>query len=413
MVSKKGMRYVSFALLLVLLLAVTGASSAETVGPTVTVGIFSGRHVAACTVSCKTPIVVQADGAESPVTFPLGTPVRVLVREGGLIYLAADGTEVSAARVVLSSQEVLRVLPDGVAARAYRGTVTLSAKADSLAFINTVTLEDYLRGVLPGEMPASFSPEALKAQAIAARTYALTQLGRHRAEGCDLCDSTHCQVYQGAGREDARIDAAVSATAGIIVTYQGQPISAVYHDACGGQTASNEEVWPGATPAPYLRSVSDTWGVTPWCSAGPRATWTQRVPQEKVVAALAKLGVTGPLKLIAPEGCETGGRPKQYHLTGETSEWMVRASQFRDLVNRALGAETLRSADFTAILEGNDVVFTGHGSGHGVGLCQWGANALAKAGRTAPEILAHYYVGTQVEPMGTAMVSRLAGRPRG
>jgi SpoIID/LytB domain protein len=114
------------------------------------------------------------------------------------------------------------------------------------------------------------------------------------------------------------------------------------------------------------------------------------------VAALSSLGVTAPLRLIAPEGCEDGTRPNAYRITGETEEWVVRAPQVRLLVNRALGWDTLLSADFVALLDGEEVAIMGWGNGHGVGMCQWGANALAKSGWTAAQILAHYYTGTQV-----------------
>ena len=298
--------------------------------------------------------------------------------------------------VTITSTAPLRVTPEGGKTRTYRGSLIVTAKDGRLTLVNALPLEDYLRGVVPAEVPSGFAPEALRAQAIAARTYALASLGKHQAAGYDLCDATHCQAYLGVGEEDSRVDAAIRDTVGLIVTYGGEPISAVYHDTCGGCTAGNEEVWPGGTPLPYLRPVPDTCGVPALCAASPRARWTRRIPQDQLVSALASVGVTAPLKLISPEGCEDGTRPDRYRITGERGEWVVPASAMRVLLNQGLGPDTLPSADFIALLDGDSVAITGWGSGHGVGLCQWGANALAKSGKTAGEILAHYYTGASV-----------------
>jgi len=308
----------------------------------------------------------------------------------------AAGSEGSVAQITISSAEPIQVTPDGVAPRSYRGSLVITAREGRLTLGNAIPLEDYLRGVVPAEVPSGFAPEALKAQAIAARTYALASLGKHKAAGYDLCDATHCQAYLGVGEENPRVDAAIRDTAGLIVTYGGKPINAVYHDTCGGCTAGNDEVWSGSNPLPYLRPVPDTSGVPPLCAASPRARWTRRVPQEKLVSALSSLGITAALKLIAPEGCEDGTRPDRYRITGEKGEWLVSASVMRALLNQAVGPDTLPSADFIALLDGDSVAITGWGSGHGVGLCQWGANALAKSGKSAAEILAHYYTGTSV-----------------
>jgi stage II sporulation protein D len=307
----------------------------------------------------------------------------------------AEGPEEGAERVMVSSAEPLLVTPEGSKARAYRGSLVVTAKEGRLTLVNVVPLEEYLRGVVPAEMPSSFAPEALKAQAIAARTYAMATR-KHGADGYDLCDGTHCQVYLGVEEEDPPVDAAIRETAGLILTCQGKPISAVYHDTCGGCTAGNDEVWAGA-PATYLRPVSDRVGVPAACESSPRARWERRVSQEAFVAALASAGVRGRLKLIAPEGCEDGTRPERYCITTEAGKWEVGAAKMRELLNRGLGPQTLLSPYFAAQVERETVAITGWGNGHGVGMCQWGANGLAKAGWRVEEILKHYYAGTRVE----------------
>ncbi len=382
------MRRLGTALSLALLFV--AAPAFATTDATVSVGIFSGRRISACNITACAALKVDTSGAVAEL--PAGTTVR-LTADGALVKSTAVG---DAARIAISSTEPIEVTPDGLAPRSYRGSLVITAREGRLTLVNAIALEDYLRGVVPAEVPSGFAPEALKAQAIAARTYALASLGKHKAAGFDLCDTTHCQAYLGVGEEDPRVDAAIRDTVGLTVTYEGKPINAVYHDTCGGCTAGNDEVWPGGTPLPYLRPVPDTCGVPALCAASPRARWTRRIPQEKLVAALASVGVTAPLKLIAPEGCEDGTRPDRYRVTGENGEWVVPAAAMRARLNQAVGPDTLPSADFIALLDGDSVAITGWGSGHGVGLCQWGANALAKSGQTAAEILAHYYTGASV-----------------
>ncbi|MGQ9698942.1 MAG: SpoIID/LytB domain-containing protein, partial [Armatimonadota bacterium] len=136
-----------------------------------------------------------------------------------------------------------------------------------LAVINEVSLEHYVRGVLLAEAGASMHPEALKALAVAARSYALSGLNKHRDSGFDLCDTTHCQGYR-AYRQDRRIEAAVSATCGEVLLYNDLPIPAAYCTDCGGATANNEDAGFGATPKPYLRGVKDASASGPnYCSA--------------------------------------------------------------------------------------------------------------------------------------------------
>ncbi len=272
-------------------------------------------------------------------------------------------------------------------------------KGAALKLVNCVELEDYLRGVVPAEMPAEFLPEALKAQAIAARSYALANLGKHRRDGCDLCDSTDCQVYGGVDEEEPRVDAAVADTAGLVLTYGGKPIEAVYCDTCGGETATPEAAWPGADPVAYLPAVDDHYGVVQVCKASPKARWTRKLTQEKFLAALTKWKVTGPLTMIRPLGCEDGTRPDRYRLEAGELVWVVPAEAVRNAVDRALGWSTLPSGDFIALIDGDTISFTGWGQGHGVGLCQWGANGWAKLGKTAAEILAHYYPGAKLQQM--------------
>jgi stage II sporulation protein D len=389
------MRY-TFPLVALLVILLCGASAVAGTEPTISVAIFAGRRPAACTITAQAPLKIEAGRTQ-----PAGAVLNIAAAGG---QVKVDGLG-AAATYTISAPAPLKVSVNGTT-HSYRGAIRLSADGGRLLLVNVVGLEDYLRGVVPAEVPPRFAPEAIKAQAIAARTYALSRLGRHQDIGCDLCDGVHCQVYLGADVEDPRVDEAIAATAGLIVTYDGKPIDAVYHDSCGGMTASNEEVWSGP-PIPYLRSVSDQLDGAPACARGPHATWTSTASQQVVAAALADHGVTPPLRAIIPQACQGGERAKGYKFVAEDGrECVLCAAEVRTLVNRALGGSTLLSADFTAAIDGDTVTFTGRGAGHGVGLCQWGANGLAAAGRTAAEILTHYYTGATVEPIGTRLAQQ-------
>jgi stage II sporulation protein D len=384
--------------LVALLIALLGGAATAGAETTVSVALFAGRRPAACTMTAPAPLKIEAGRV---ATQPAGA-VLTIAAAGDQVTIDGLG---AAATFLISAPAPLKVTVNGTT-HSYRGAIRLSAGGGRLLLVNVVELEDYLRGVVPAEVPPRFAPEAIKAQAIAARTYALSRLGRHQDIGCDLCDGVHCQVYLGADAEDPRVDEAIAATAGLIVTYDGKPIDAVYHDSCGGMTASNEEVWSGP-PIPYLRSVPDQIDGAPACARGPHATWTSKASQRAVAAALADHGVAAPLRAITPQACQDGERAKGYTFVAEDGrEWVLCAAEVRTLVNRTLGAETLLSADFTAAIDGDTITFTGRGAGHGVGLCQWGANGLAAAGRTAAEILTHYYTGATVEPIGTRLAQQ-------
>jgi len=382
--------------------------------PTLAVGIFSRERINACAITSQGSITLQDQQGRQVAVLPARAVLEASV-EGSRVAVScaepAGGGH--AQRYVLSSPQRLEVRLAGQKPRAYRGRLLLSACARGLLLVTQVGLEDYLRGVLPSEIPSSFPPEALKAQAIAARTYAIRTAGRHAAEGYDLCDSSHCQVYLGASEEDPRTDAAVRDTAGVIITYQGRPIDAVYHDCCGGRTGGNETAWKSSDPLPYLRPVSDRDGETPLCGRSPRSVWTRQVPQARLAAALAQFGVTAPITAIEPATRDENGRPRDYHIRGAQGEVTLLAGVLRGAVNAMLGPGTLPSADFIAAPNGDSIVFAGRGSGHGVGLCQWGANALAQSGRTAPEILAHYYTGVTIGPTSPEITGRLTGRRMG
>jgi len=272
--------------------------------------------------------------------------------------------------------------------------------------IRVLPLEEYVAGVVAGEMPAEFEPEALKAQAVAARTYTLKKMEEAREKSdekhpnADVCsDPTHCQAWipqdalrqrygwWRASRYQKKIREAVEATRNLVLTYQGQLIVPVYHSNSGGRTESAEAVW--GYDLPYLRSVP-----SPWDREAPRfrntVTWSLAEIDQKLgvnLSALPAAALTPPKgQAIKVEEYTPTGRIKTIKIGDKT----FKATDLRRLLN-------LTSTDFTWRVEGDRITFISVGNGHGVGMSQYGANGMAKEGRNFMDILYHYYPGVKLE----------------
>lgn len=270
--------------------------------------------------------------------------------------------------------------------RAYRGVVELMRNESGLTVVNEVELEAYLYGVLRLEINPAWPPEAVKAQAVAARTLAVASLGRLAREGYDVRDTTDFQVYGGATFEDPRATAAVDATRGLILVYEGQPILAVYHADSGGRTESSEHVWGRAYP--YLRGVPD-----PYASGSPYERWSLALPLVQLEESLRKAGFPGGgVRTVEVAETSESGRALRVRFAGASGAWELSGHRLRML----LGPDRLRSTLFSVRVEGNTAVFEGKGWGHGVGLSQWGARGMALRGMDFARILQYYYTGAQI-----------------
>lgn len=267
---------------------------------------------------------------------------------------------------------------------------------------NTVlemTLADYLVGVTAAEMPAAFAPEALKAQAVAARTYTLYKLfsGGNHGDTADICtDSACCQAY--IGMEDARtgwgeqadayelrIRTAVAATDGEVILYGGVPILAVFHSSSAGLTRAAGQVWQ--SDLPYLRPVTSPEDGAAIPDYYSRVEFSQAELKEKLLARLPETVLTGEVSDWLKNAVrDSAGSVETVEVGGVTARGST--------VRAALG---LRSACFEWELQDGRFVFYVTGYGHGVGFSQYGADAMAKTGADYREILTHYYSGVTVE----------------
>ncbi len=334
-------------------------------------------------------VVIAADGPVDAVQPDTG---RVVALTGGTWPVMPTAAGLSVAG--LDVGPVVRfVAPAGqlrVDSRPYRGAIEVHRAAAGVTAIDELPLEQYLYGVIKGEIDPRWPPEAVKAQAVAARTLAVERIAQAQAgmTGYDLAATTDAQVYLGVRGEDPAATAAVDATRGWLVTYGGRPIFAAYHANSGGHTEDSENVW--GTAYPYLRGVPDPYALT-----AERLSWTATLPLEDVARALARGGVpVGSVDSVEPGRVTPWGRAITVRVRGrDGSVAEVPANRFRLLV----GPGVVRSTMFTTSRRGPDAIFTGRGSGHGVGLDQWGARAMAAQGADYQQILHYYYTGVSIE----------------
>lgn len=331
--------------------------------------------------------------------------------------------------------------------RYYRGYIMLNANRGKLDVINYISLEEYLYGVLPKEMGYSYHMEALKAQAIAARTYATKNLNKHIEEGYNLCDTSDCQTYGGKNVENSKTNEAVDDTKGMIITYNGYPIDAVYHSNSGGHTESATEIWGGDLP--YLIGIPDEFS-----ESYPNSRWQLKMNSEEIGHKLYNYSIdVGKVLDIIVLDTTSNGRVKELLIVGDEGEETISGDKLRTI----LGANTLKSTFFTIskeniydkevkiysvdsskqikrinlddinVIDGDgnirsiksissvitdrgvkdidldttpmtvNFIIDGKGYGHGIGMSQWGAQGMAVNGYSFEEILKYYYRGVDIE----------------
>lgn len=252
-------------------------------------------------------------------------------------------------------------------------------------------LERYVAAVLAGECGSFHSDDGIKAMAVAVRSYAANLRGRHAAEGYDFCATTHCQRVE-AGPVRERLAALAAETSGELLWFEGKPVMACYSRSCGGRTEDAGAVW-SEMRAPYLRSHED-----PYCGRQGEVEWHWSAPASEIAAALAKSRLRAPPQMagLAIAQRSASGRALVLAMTGSGEQVRVAASSFRFAIGRALGFNTVRSDQWSVAQEGPLLKFEGRGDGHGVGLCQLGADQMGTEGTSYQEILAFYYPGARL-----------------
>lgn len=273
----------------------------------------------------------------------------------------------------------LRIFPDGYFvnynSNYYRGYLEISKSG---WVINILSIEEYLLSVVPSEMPAYYPMEALKAQAVASRTYALRSKNRHGE--FDLCSATHCQVYKGVKAENAKTTKAVLETIGEVITYNNQLIKAFFHSSSGGYTEDCKYVW--GEDLPYLKGVKDVEELL-------NDSWEKYLNLDEFLEKLIYSGISinGGLSLELEK--TASGRVYRLWFRDSQNVYTLKGTDFRSLFG-------LPSTLFDLELKDDKMLIRGRGNGHGVGLSQKGARFLAERGYNYKEILRYYYQGVDI-----------------
>lgn len=322
------------------------------------------------------------------------------------------------------------------------GVIIRRLTAGKLTVINSLTMQEYLYGVLPREMAKDWPIEALKAQAVAARNYAMLSMGKHNNNGFDICPTVHCQVYGGYTYEGPISNSAVDSTKGILLFHDTNIVQAFYHSNSGGQTENSENIW--SSTIPYIKGIND-----PFSSNAPNSNWSVSLSKTDIRNSLSAYGYNvGEVKSVDIIDSSLNGRVQQLRITGTTGSVVLKKEETRKI----FGYSTIKSMWFSfskssnvtiltsrgrestnnskiSIFNGVDsssidvsamnvyngkllnkittqvptsrssdsVTFYGHGYGHGLGMSQWGAKEMAEQGYGFEQILKHYYKDTYVK----------------
>lgn len=268
----------------------------------------------------------------------------------------------------------------------YRGCLVILADDNRLSAVNHLDIEEYLYGVVPCEVPYTWPKQALMAQAVAARTYALHIKQKSLEKSYDVRATTASQVYGGFDAEKIPARVAVDQTRGQVLTYNGKLIVAYFHANSGGYTERPENVWGARVP--YLKDQPDSYSKN-----APGSTWEYFLPYSEAIDRLRRFGVdAGNIKTVQLGQRTRSGRIREVTVVSDSGPQKIAANNFR----LAIGGSRLKSTCFEAVLNETGILFQGSGYGHGVGMSQWGARQMALQGHDYTSILNQYYSGTQV-----------------
>ena len=353
--------------------------------------------------------IYSADGGtEAALTEP--GERWILEREGSRVSARREDSHPVSHRdsplIIRSNDRDGTILFNG---RRWRGELLVSSTDAGLLVVNRVGIDDYVKGVVPLEIgtgaPADLA--AVEAQAVAARSYAVTHLAGG-SRSFDMVATVGDQVYGGATAENTVGNQAVDATAGLVLRYDGRVVNAPYHANCGGSTAEPEDVWR-TSAEPYLQRVSDQIPGTTrfYCDQAPRFRWTRtfgerdlRDAVDRYVAKLSNGGNVGRVRDVRVAAVTPAGRVATLAIETDRRTLSLRGNEMREAL-RSPSGELLYSTYFSVdAVQGAGVVeqltLRGGGNGHGVGMCQSGAIGRARAGQDFQTILRTYYPGTTV-----------------
>ena len=396
---------------LMLAAAVPGALGMQSMEPQVRVLILEAESLPLA--AQQQPLVLRI--GDQRLALAAGEEVVLRLAEGELVLERGGGVERLQAAREIWLEPASRPAEGGdfqLKQRGYRGRLQVLVGGSGLRAINHVGLESYLPSVVGSEMPASWPQAALRAQAVAARTYALRQ--RKPADPFDLSATVSSQVYKGVDAETPSTREAVLSTRGQVLMYGSSLANAVFHSSSGGATENSGDLW--SQQLPYLVSVPD------FDQASPVQTWQQRLEPEQLQQAFAEIGGAQRIDVLSTTST---GRVRQARVSGPSGTLVVSGAQLRSrlglrstMVRFELVPSELATSELAALpplpllpeqfqvggsqpqvqLPLPSLLAVGRGSGHGVGMSQWGALGLAQRGQSYDQILRHYYRGTELRP---------------
>lgn len=369
--------------------------------PMISVGLETNKT--SYTVSANTAFTVtDAIGKKVFLKLCAGDTVTVA---GGKKGITLNGKSITGDRVMFRVDAKAKQGQLSLNGTPYRGMFIIGVVKGKtgLTAINRVALEEYLYGVVPNEMSPSWATEALKAQAVAARTFALHDMKKHAEDGYDVCAATHCQVYRGSKSEHKQTTDAVDRTAGEYLAYKGKIIISLFHASGGGYTENSENVW--GKHEPYLRGVAD------YDHSAPHYRWEVKLSVVQFVSVLGdrarKLGKIRSIKLSklgqAPMYTNDrgiSGRVRSIVLEGDKGSITLSGTEARALWGLKSTLFDIDKRTFSGKAD-DTLTISGRGFGHGLGLSQWGAKTMAEKGGNKnglyKSILSHYYRDTELK----------------
>lgn len=353
------------------------------------VRVLVAANKASFHVEVDGPYVVTRPGDARPIGRGASLKSEVVAEK--------DATRIGTARY---SEEGIDIIPSKnetltVEKRAYAGSLRIVRRDGALLGVNVVDLEDYVTGVIGAEIGSDAHREALAAQAIISRGFGVQQVAEEHGSKAkrwfDVYDDTRDQVYAGIGKATSAVRKAVEDTRGEVLLYNGKPFTTYFHSTCGGHTEPVEAVF-GGSPFKPLSGVPCT-----WCEKSRVYEWTAKYKADDLRDRLVKAGhEVADVKKVEVAGRMEFGRVKQVKVWSSASQKPLELTG--KALREALDGDKLLSTKFDVKHDGEEFVFTGHGWGHGVGMCQTGALRMAEKGKKAAEILEYYYPGAKVVP---------------
>jgi stage II sporulation protein D len=338
-------------------------------------------------VTLSTPgLITISDPFSGRIVYESRGSLSLTARTGRLLV---NGQDLKVSRCIVAAKEGILAL-DG---KSYRGTLRVLAENDGrIQVINYIDLETYLYGVVPREMSPKWAEDALKAQAVAARTYALYIKGKSSDKPYDLVATTASQVYGGYDAETPATTRAVDSTRGEVMTYEGRLTIAYFHANSGGFTESARNVW--VADLPYLKAIRDSYS-----DNIPNGTWGLSLSHKAIQDRLNQYGLNvGSISQIRPIDASSSGRPIRIAIVSSRGPIELKSNDFR----LKIGATKLKSALFSLRESTDGIRINGKGFGHGVGMSQWGAYRMAQAGHNYRDILRHYYKGIEITRLASS-----------